>query len=177
MKISAAFIFIFLSSHFLFSQEQPKVNCDNIISVEADSTQGIYRVSARETVVVTNGKQNVEFVFLIVDKTIIMNITLKGSVYCLDESCKVNLKLNDGSDFDMPNVGKFNCDGEFSLFFGGGSGRRRELALLQNYQMNYIKVGMRKSVVEKNRDNFIEVNIPADKAEKIRQILECIAQY
>jgi hypothetical protein len=106
-----------------------------------------------------------------------MNITLKGSVYCLDESCKVNLKLKDGSDFDMPNAGKFNCDGEFSLFFGGGSGRRRELALLQNYPMNYIKVGMRKSVVEKNRDNFIEVNIPADKGEKIRQILECISQY
>jgi hypothetical protein len=112
-----------------------------------------------------------------VDKTVVMNISLRGNVYCLDESSKVNVKLKDGSDFDMPNMGKFNCDGEFSLFFGGGSGRKRELGLMQTNAMFYIKVGMRKSVVDKNRPAFIEVNIPPDKGLQIMQILDCISQY
>lgn len=170
------FLFLFITSS-LYSQESDTTLCDRLILMEVDSVAGVYTVSSRENIVVTNGKQVVEFVFLIVDKTIIINIALKGSVYCIDETSKVNLKLADGSDFILPNAGKFNCDGEFSLFFGGGSGRKRELALMQNNLLQYIKVGMRKSVVDKNRPNFIEVNIPADKGEKIMQTLSCLSEY
>jgi hypothetical protein len=177
MKVPFLIVVIFLFARPVFSQDAASITCDSIIRVNVDSVRGLYSVSAKETIVVTNGKQVVEFVFLLVDKTVVMNITLKGNVYCLDESCKVNVKLKDGSDFDMPNLGKFNCDGEFSLFFGGGSGRKRELGLMQTNPMQYIKVGTRKSVIEKNRQNFVEVNIPPDKAIKIMQILDCISQY
>jgi hypothetical protein len=177
MKTSILLILALFITASLYSQDENTALCDSLILMEVDSVAGVYTVSSRENIVVTNGKQIVEFVFLIVDKTIIVNIALKGSVYCIDETSKVNLKLADGSDFILPNSGKFNCDGEFSLFFGGGSGRKRELGLMQTNPIQYIKVGMRKSVVDKNRANFIEVNIPAEKGKKIMQTLNCLGGY
>src|SRR5690242_12639971 len=129
MKISKSLTIALILSAAQFayaqSQDAQQALCDKLIQVDVDSAQGLYSVASRENIIVTNGKQDIEFVFLIVDKTIIVNISLKGSVYCIDETSKVSLKLKDGSDFDLPNGGKFNCDGEFSLFFGGGSGRKR----------------------------------------------------
>ncbi len=147
--------------------------CDDYLKL--DSAGGIYDQTSKQDIIIQkNGKDVLSIVVLVMDRTIIVSFTVMGGVYCIDETSKIDFTFADGVEIQMANAGKFNCDGDFSTFFYGQFGHKKEYAQLTNSPLTKLKVGLRKSVVEKNRENFIEATIPEDKARLLMATLNCL---
>jgi hypothetical protein len=149
--------------------------CDNYLKL--DSLDGVYSQTSKQDIIIQkNGKDALSIVVLVMDRTIIVSFTVLGGVYCIDETSKIDLTFADGIELQMAHAGKFNCDGDFSAFFYGQFGHKKEFAQLADSPLTKIKVGLRKSVVEKNRENFVEVSIPDDKAKVLMATLNCLVE-
>jgi hypothetical protein len=149
--------------------------CDNYLKL--DSIDGVYSQTSKQDIIIQkNGKDALSIVVLVMDRTIIISFTVLGGVYCIDETSKIDFTFSNGIELQMAHAGKFNCDGDFSSFYYGQFGHRKEFAQLANSALTKVKVGLRKSVVEKNRENFIEVTIPEDKAKILMATLNCLVE-
>ncbi len=157
----------------VFAQETNP--CDNYLKL--DSVDGVYSQTSKQDIIIQkNGKDALSIVVLVMDRTIIISFTVLGGVYCIDETSKIDFTFADGIELNLAHAGKFNCDGDFSTFYYGQFGHRKEFAQLANSALTKVKVGLRKSVVEKNRENFIEVTIPEDKAKILMATLNCLVE-
>ena len=151
--------------------------CDALVKLELDSLSGEYTKGSRQDIVIANnGKDVLSISFLVMDRTVILSFTAMGGVYCMDETNKVTIFFRDGTTMEMTNSGKFNCDGDFSLFFFGQFGNRKQYEKILTKEIERVKVGLRKSVVEKNRAEFIEAMIPEEKSKVIMKTAECLLE-
>lgn len=156
-----------------FTQESNP--CDNYLKL--DSAGGVYSQTSKQDIVIQkNGKDALSIVVLVMDRTIIVSFTVMNGVYCIDETSKIDFTFADGVELQMAHAGKFNCDGDFSTFYYGQFGHRKEFAQLANSPLTKVKVGLRKSVVDKNRENFVEATIPEDKAKLLMATLNCLVE-
>jgi hypothetical protein len=175
MRLHALLFICLFCTVTAFAQEVSP--CDNLLKTELDSASGVYtRASKQDIVLQKNGKDALTIVVLVMDRTVIVSFTAVGGVYCIDETSKIDLTFADGLEIQMAHNGKFNCDGDFSTFFYGSFGHKKEFAQLVSSPLTKVKVGLRKSVVEKNRENFIEVSIPEDKAKQLMATLNCLVE-
>jgi hypothetical protein len=162
---------------FSVAQQSPSPECDALIKTELDSLSGEYARGSRADIVISKeGKDALTISFLVMDRTVILSFTAMGGVYCMDETNKVNIFFRDGSSMEMTNSGKFNCDGDFSLFFYGSFGNKKQYDQLMTKEIDRVKVGLRKSVVDKTRATFIEAVIPPDKSKVIMQTASCLLE-
>lgn len=149
--------------------------CDNYLKL--DSAGGVYSQTSKDDIIIQkNGKDVLAISVLVMDRTIIVSFTALGGVYCIDETSKIDFTFADGVEMQMVHAGKFNCDGDFSTFYYGQFGKRKEFAQLANSPLTKVKVGLRKSVVDKNRENFIEAAIPEEKAKLLMATLNCLVE-
>ena len=175
MKLVIIIAFYLLCAQSVFSQNDTLSVCEKLIRIDADSARGKYNLSSREDIIISkDGKDVIKFVFLEIDKVIIVHIDAVGGGDCVDETNKITINFRDGSKLQMPNNGRFNCDGEFSLFFNGGYGNKKELNLFKTKEIEYVKVETRKSLIDKTRKNFAEANIPSEKSKLIMQVMDCL---
>jgi hypothetical protein len=159
-----------------FSQEKPS-SCDNLLKTELDSVSGIYSRTSKDDILITkNGKNILNVVVLVMDRTVILSFNVLGGVYCIDETSKIEVTFKDSLTLEMPHQGKFNCDGDFSLFFYGSFGHRREFNEFMTVEISNIKVGLRKSVVDKTRENFIEASPSPEQSKLIMETLACLVE-
>jgi hypothetical protein len=167
---------IFLISTYSMAQTASP-ECEALVKLELDSLSGEYTRGSREEIIITkDGKDVLSISFLIIERTVALSFTAIGGVYCIDETNKVNIYFRDGSSVETTNNGKFNCDGDFALFFFGQFGNRKLYDQLMTKEIERVKVGLRKSVVEKNRADFIEAVIPAEKSKMIMKTAECLLE-
>jgi hypothetical protein len=173
MRLHAGLLFCLIIT--VSSYGQGSSPCDNLLKL--DSATGAYsRMSKEDLVISKNAKDVLRITVLFIDRTVIISFTVPDGVYCVDETCKIDITFADGVELQMPNNGKFNCDGDLSLFFYGAFGNKKEFGQLLMSPVQKVKVGLRKSVVEKNRENFIEAVIPEDKAKILMQTLNCLVE-
>lgn len=167
--LTLAFLFI---AHAAFSQTL----CDLLVKIELDSATGAYSKISEDIVIVKNSKPVITIGFAVMDRTIIFSVIVAGGVYCVDETSKATFSFRDGSTLEMLNNSKFNCDGDFSLFFYGAFGKKKEFNELLTKEIQHIKIGLRKSVVEKTRANFIEADIEPAVSKTILQTAGCLVE-
>jgi hypothetical protein len=159
------------------AQQASSPECDAVVKTELDSLSGEYSRGSREDIIIAKeGKDVLTVSLLVMDRTVIISFTAVGGVYCIDETNKVNLFFRDGTSIEMANNGKFNCDGDFSLFFYGSFGNKKQYDQIMTKEIDRVKVGLRKSVVEKNRPTFIEAVIPPEKSKVIMQTAACLLE-
>lgn len=172
MRLPVLLMCLCLCTTTVFAQKTTP--CDHYL--QPDST-GVYSQASKQDIIIQkNDKDVLSIVVLVMDRTIIISFTVLGGVYCIDETSKIDLTFADGIEIEMTHAGKFNCDGDFSTFYYGPFGHRREFAQLTNSLLTKVKVGLKKSVVEKNRENFIEATIPPDKAKLLMATLNCLVE-
>jgi len=71
---------------------------------------------------------------------IIMSIKAVGAGSCIDDNDKVNILFRDGSKLELSNDNKFNCDAEFTLYFGGVFGKKKQLNELITKEIETMRV-------------------------------------
>lgn len=151
--------------------------CSAYVESRVDSLHGTYTTTSKKDILISkDGKETLSIVFLTVDRSIVLSIRAVHGVYCVDEDNKVLITFRDGTSLELPHDGRYNCDGEFSLFFFGPFGKKREYTQLITKEIDKVKIGLRKSTIDKSRPNFIEVSVPVEASRQIMAVAECLVE-
>lgn len=158
-------------------QPQNPSPCESLVVTDADSLTGAYTQTSKEDIIIQHQDKDVlNVVFLVIDRTVILSWKVLGDVYCVDETSMITLTFRDGLQLKMPHQGKFNCDGELSVFFFGAFGNKKEYGALLDQEIAGVKITLRKSTVNKNQRNEIEAMLPADKSKRIQETAGCLVE-
>lgn len=184
MRFQILLITIFVTTASIAQNSQqsndttkPPTPCDAYINSGVDSLSGAFAMQSKKDLVLTkDGKPALSVAFIVVDRSIVFSVTVIGDVFCIDETNKILFTFRDGTTLELPHNGVYNCDGEFSLFFFGAFGKKKEYVLLTMKAVDKIKVGLRKSIVDKNRPNFIEVLLSPEESSELKMVATCLVE-
>lgn len=139
--------------------------CSKWITTETDKVTGSTTTAAKKSIVVSNdgGKKGLG-IFMLNDSEggLILLIQAVGASNCIDKGSKINILFVDGSRLELQSDGKFNCQGEATVYFGGIFGKEIELEELKTKKIETMRVWTNDSFVEKdftntNQDEFLNV--------------------
>ena len=91
-----------------------------------------------------------------------MVIEAMGGGSCIDKGNKINILFTDGSRLELFSDGKFNCQGQATVYFGGIFGKESQLAELILKKIATMRVWTSNSFVEKyfstkNSNDFFQI--------------------
>ena len=168
-------IFICLYTNIIWAQSPTTSPCDSRLLTQFDSIKEVYVSSVKDDIVIKKDEKNkLILALLAMERTIILSIIVVGGGDCIDETNKMNVVFRDGTKLEMLNNGGFNCDAEFSIFFGGDFGHKKELGLFLTNEIETIKISTRKSTIDKARNNVVEVAVPPDTSKLIMESITCL---
>lgn len=145
------------------------LQCEDLIAKEIDKVTGKYTVSAKEPLVISNKDEDkLNFLFVKGDKDIIiMVIQALGAGGCIDDDDKINILFRDGTRLELRNNGKFNCDAMNTQYFGGLFGKKKELTMLREKEIETMRVW--------TSDGYVEEDFTLEQSTKLRLIMDCLA--
>lgn len=149
MKTFTTFIVFVLFSFVSIAQTASP--CDSFISVKEDRVTGKTTVSGKEKIILSGNetKGEIGLLTLKVEKSIILAAIMTG-VACVDEGDKANILFRDGSRMELKNDGDFNCQGRFKVYFGGVFGRKKEIEILKEKEIETLRIWARGEYIQKD---------------------------
>lgn len=150
--------------------EKPKTttidNCDKITEFSTDKVTGNKTQVSKETLMISkDGKKGI-LIYAIRSKGLILSMQAYGASSCIDEKAKVNVLFRDGSRLELLNDGKFNCDKDFTFYFGGVFGKTNELDALRTKEIETIRAW--------TRDGFVEEDLTVQNSVLLMQTIGCL---
>jgi VCBS repeat-containing protein len=125
--------------------------CSELVSNEVDKMTGKSTRSMKEGLVISeDGTNGFGILAYEVDGTIGLSIIANGAGSCIDDMAKMNVLFRDGTRLELRNNGKFNCEGKFTIYFGGGFGKKKELESFRTREVETLRVWTSKSYVERD---------------------------
>lgn len=140
-------------------------DCNNWIETVTDKVSGRISTGAKKLLIVStdDGKTGFGIHMIIMEKgQLILSIQAVGAGSCIDEGDKINLLFTDGSRLELASDGKFNCEGNATVYFGGIFGKKAQLNILKTKKIETMRVWTSDSYVEKdfteeNQNEFFHV--------------------
>ena len=158
-----------------YAEEKKKVtttdpsDCSNYIETTEDKMTGRKTTAAKSSIVVSTdgGKKGLGILLMLSEKgTIIMSISAVGAGHCIDEGDKINILFADGSKLELASDGKFNCQGDATVYFGGVFGKKKQLEELKSKKIQTMRVW--------TSDGFVEKDFTSDNSQEFFQTINCL---
>lgn len=125
--------------------------CKDIITDKVDKMTGESTRMMKEGILVSEDNENgFGIIAFEASGAVILKIIAAGAGSCIEDAAEMNILFRDGTRLKMVNSGKFNCEGVFTVYFGGGFGRKKELEILRSREIETLRVWTSKSYVEKD---------------------------
>ncbi len=142
--------------------------CSDLISTETDKMTGHSITGAIKKLVISDdGSKNGFGIFLLrASNTIIFNIHAVGAGGCIDDENKMNVLFRDGTRLELINDGDFNCDEEFTLYFGEAFGKKKQLEIFRTKEIETMRIWTTKSYVEKD--------FSSDQSKQLMKTIDCL---
>lgn len=143
------------------------LDCSNLISTETDKMTGRSTPMSKTLVISDDGGKTGFGIYLLkLQKTIVLTIVVRGASKCIDDKNDMNILFRDGTKLQLTNNGKFNCDGEFTLYFGGTFGKGKELDQIRNKEIETLRVWTSKS--------FVQKDFTKEQSQQLLKTVECL---
>lgn len=145
------------------------LQCEDLISEEIDKVTGETTISAKEPLIISNKDEDkLNILFVKGDRdVIIVLIQAIGASSCIDDDDKINILFRDGTRLELRNNGKFNCKSMNTQYFGGLFGKKKELNMLREKEIETMRVW--------TSDGYVEENFTLEQSAKFRLIMDCIS--
>lgn len=144
------------------------LDCADLISTETDKMTGKSTTASKETLIISEDGGQTGFGIFIMDISgpLVLSIQAVGAGNCIDDDNKMNVLFRDGTRLELINNGKFNCDGEFTLYLGGSIGKKKELEMFRTKEVETIRIWTSESYVEKD--------FSADQGKLLMKTVDCL---
>lgn len=145
-------------------------DCSKYIVTEEDKVTGKSTTSSKQILIVSKdgGKKGFGIFTMKGQESIIISIQAVGAGGCIDDDAKMNILFRDGTRLELTNDGKFNCDAKYTLYFGGYSGKKKELELFKTKEIETMRIWTSKS--------YVEENFTSDQSQELMKSLSCLSQ-
>jgi hypothetical protein len=145
-------------------------DCSKYIMTEEDKVTGTKTTTIKEMLIVSNdgGKNGFGIYILQGTKSIIFSIKAIGAGSCIDDTNKMNILFRDGSRLELTNDGKFNCDSNYTQYFGGVFRKTKELEMLKTKEVEIMRIWTSKS--------FVEETFTSEQSKVLLNTTRCLAE-
>lgn len=139
------------------SKKKDTSSCADYIETSTDKMTGKQSTYGNRVTVSGDGGKTGLSLFLLngINGALILSIQAVGAGNCIDKGDKINILFKDGSKLELYSDGKFNCDGNATVYFGGVFGKKTVLNQLKEKKINTMRVWTNNSYVE---EDFSEDN-------------------
>jgi hypothetical protein len=144
-------------------------DCSNYIMTEIDKVTGISSLTAKEILIVSNDGGNNGFSFYILKSyrgTIIFSIQVVGASNCIDDDDKMNVLFRDGTRIELTNDADFNCDANYTQYFGDIFGRMKELEMFRTKEVETIRIW--------TSNGYIEEDFNSEQSKQLIHTVDCL---
>ena len=151
-------------------QESSKSNCDAYTVTTVDKVTGKSSISSKSTIIISEngGKKGFGILALKSSNSLILSIQAVGAGGCIDDDNKMNVLFRDGTRLELVNDGKFNCDARYTQYFGGNFGKKKELEMFQNKEVEIIRIWTSKS--------FVEEELTKEQSNELMNTIKCLTE-
>jgi len=126
-------------------------NCSDLITTIADKVTGLSSRHSIEAIILNdNGKSKIEVRLLEVNSIIGILFLVEGASRCIDDTNEIYILFRDGTRLVIENDAKYNCDGEFKLYFNNIHGKKKILETISTKEIETIRIWTRESYVEQD---------------------------
>ena len=126
-------------------------NCSDLITTIADKVTGLNsRHSIAAIILNDGGKSKIEVRLLEVNSIIGILFLVEGASRCIDDTNEIYILFRDGTRLVIENDAKYNCDGEFKLYFNNIHGKKKILETISTKEIETIRIWTRESYVEQD---------------------------
>ena len=142
--------------------------CDDLVVNDTDKVTGKTTRGSKESLIVSaDGKKGFRFYMFEGTNSIILSTKVVGAGGCIDDTNKMNILFRDGSRLELVNNGKFNCESNFTLYFGGVFGKKKDLEQLKIKEIETMRIWTSKS--------YVEQDFTPENSKVFMKTLECLA--
>ena len=128
------------------------LECSDVIATETDRVTGRTSTGAINTLVISEDGDKTGFgIYLMnVATSLVIRIQVIGSGNCIDKDGTMNILFKDGTRLTLSNGTGFNCEGNFTLYFGGLFRKENQLEMLRTKEVETMRIWTSRSYVEKD---------------------------
>jgi hypothetical protein len=149
--------------------------CAGKLIEETDSVDGTFTRKFKDKLIVSNSPDDrLEFDLKQFNDALVISARVKGAGDCLDENSKMTVKFVAGQKLVLSMDGRFNCDNDFAAFFGGAFGKKKEFRMFLVNEIETVRIETRKSAIDKNRKNYVEVKFTELQQKEFIERLDCL---
>lgn len=145
------------------------LDCSELTTVVTDKMTGKTRTSSKEAIIISDdgGKTGFGINLLNSEKSLIFSLVAAGAGNCIDDDDKMNVLFRDGTRLELFNDTEFNCDANFTLYFGGIFGKKRELEQFKTKEIETIRVW--------TSDGYVERDFSENQSKQLMKTISCLA--
>jgi len=148
-------------------------NCTKILKTETYGSTVM--TSMKEPIKVTQGSDGIE-INLIFGSNLIFKVgTANRALKCVGSNALMNTIFTDGSKSSLTHMGKLNCEGNFSVFFGEVFQNTNELQQLETKKIKTIGITYSDYKDNKRVDNIEVFSLTDDQSTMVMQTLKCLS--
>jgi hypothetical protein len=143
-------------------------DCADLISINTDKMTGKSTTASKETLIVSEDGGETGFGIYIMDLSsfFAFNFKVVGAGSCIDDTNRMNVLFRDGTKLDIKNNAKFNCENNFTVYFGGSFGKRKELETFRTLEVETIRIWTSKG--------FVEKDFSLDQSKQMMKTVDCL---
>lgn len=144
-------------------------DCSEFIISQKDKMTGKTNVSSKDVLVVSKDGSKNGFGILILMATkgsIILSIQAVGAGNCIDDDDKMNVLFRDGTRLVLSNDADFNCEANYTQYFGGVFGKKKELILFRTKEVETIRVW--------TSDGYVEEDFSPEQSNQLMKTIDCL---
>jgi hypothetical protein len=145
-------------------------NCDEYSMTTVDNVTGESSTSSKGTIIISQdgGKKGFAIIALKSGKSLILSIKAVGAGSCIDDDDKMNILFRDGMRLELSNDAKFNCDANYTQYFGGAFGKKKQLEMLKTKEIEVMRIWTSKG--------FVEETLTKEQSNELMHTLRCLSE-
>ncbi|WKK76736.2 hypothetical protein QYS49_05495 [Marivirga salinae] len=144
-------------------------DCSQYVSVEVDKMTGDKSYAGKELLIVSKdgGKNGFGFYLLKSDRgSIIISAQVVGASSCIDDDDKMNVLFRDGTRLELVNDAKFNCKGNYTQYFLGVFGKKKQLEMFINKPIETMRIW--------TNDGYVEEDFTPEQSNTLMNTISCL---
>jgi hypothetical protein len=173
MKKFITILFLLFTATSLNAQSS-ETDCTHYINIEEDRVTGSTSVGAKEILIVVD-EENPNKMFGIdiwsssSVRATVLDIQIRGGANCIDSGDKINILFRDGTRLEERNIGDFNCDPKFNLYFGDVFGRENILKQFGEKEVEIMRI--------QTMDRSVEIDFSEVHSKQLMNLAKCMIDY
>jgi len=98
-------------------KETVEFKCEDVIETSVDKVTGKSSIATKDFITVGDKENGFNIIMLITSNSLVFSLGVNGKVGCIDEKDKMNVLFRDGTRIELLHNSKFNCTGDFTVYF------------------------------------------------------------